>query len=321
MQFNKYKHTHTHTHTRGLCSTEQDSTGNTTMVHFFSCGRESPTSPLRRAPEKLSPGRRRSPLPRQPPPLQTPLPLTPERDRRSAAGSSGNKCSPGSRALLASPTFVLPLRLDSTSLQPSLSPRVLARARYFFFVVHVSRGTTNSASSRLLPPPLVVPATSRAFFNPFGWPPSALEERPSGAESTPDSLAKHLPLVKRKNAFFRRKRTSHRRSASSALQPPPQGERLPCSPDDLAPPSSCRYRLIAINISINIAQSGVVRGFELSARPDLQAPTVNTLGRQTGRSEFRLRERYGVAESWVGRNQALMLQIVRNKEFWLAIFL
>ena len=142
--------THTHTHTRGLCSTEQDSTGNTTMVHFFSCGRESPTSPLRRAPETLSPGRRRSPLPRQPPPLQTPLPLTPERDRRSAAGSSGNKCSPGSRALLASPTFVLPLRLDSTSLQPSLSPRVLARARYFFFVVHVSRGTTNSASSRLL---------------------------------------------------------------------------------------------------------------------------------------------------------------------------
>ena len=98
-----------------------------------------------------------------------------------------------------------------------------------------------------------------------------------------------------------------------------------CTTDDLAPPSFCRYRLIAININMNtniiIAQSGVVRGFELSARPDLQAPTVNTLGRQTGRSEFRLRERYGTAESWVGRNQALMLQIVRNKEFWLAIFL
>ena len=231
------------------------------------------------------------------------------------------------------PWFTSPVGISDFCSSPppglDFSPALFVAARSCAREIFLFRSTRlpGNHQLRLLPPPLVVPATSRAFFNPFGWPPSALEERPSGAESTPDSLAKHLPLVKRKNAFFRRKRTSHRRSASSALQPPPQGERLPCSPDDLAPPSSCRYRLIAININtnininINIAQSGVVRGFELSARPDLQAPTVNTLGRQTGRSEFRLRERYGVAESWVGRNQALMLQIVRNKEFWLAIFM
>ena len=70
-----------------------------------------------------------------------------------------------------------------------------------------------------------------------------------------------------------------------------------------------------MNVNIDIAQSGVVRGFELFARPDLQACTVNTLERQAGRLEFRLRERYGIGESWVGRNQALMLPIARNKEF------